>query len=308
MALMAINTRKHAIPIKRPSDQEMLDFYANKLTPEANERVFAYLNSNPAEYTAWVECRKKPALTSKITNIFSNTLKSIPLINKRHQLDTSNSVSTNIFISRGFRYAFSVTAICVVILLIYFPVETDISKEINQNYAAFILSTHELNSTDLTLPWETPDNTFGFAPVENNAAPNQAFAAGLIIGKTHITSQQPLPEIKQITIEKLKPEAKAWPEYTHLGLLNMLLWATVQKQEPMPITFWDSQINIINSLKNKFKSKKINQEFVLKHLNTLTILISELKKESSNPARLYANLNKELSIARQRLALKSETQ
>jgi hypothetical protein len=209
-----------------PSDQTLAAFIDNRSDSKQRNIILDHLDACPDCYEKWLSAAEILADEKKVpVRFWKRPLFSIPL---------------------------AVAAGLAVFIVLNWPSELD--RLLSDTYKTVYLQKQTFSADSLSLPWERPSRSFGFASAPRISDSYRAFGAGLWQGK-----QELIKETAGLTISpfftpswngKSKLKADKWSDTSvavcfRLGRQCLLLRAVCQSDVPVHDDFWKQQIAII---------------------------------------------------------------
>jgi hypothetical protein len=210
-----------------PSDQTLAAFIDNRLDTEKRSAVLDHLDACPDCYEKWLSVIEIKADKKKASvRFWRRPFFSIPL---------------------------AVAAGLAIFISIYNR-NPELDRLLSDTYKTVYEQKMTFSADSLSLPWEQPSQSFGFAPAPRTSDSHRAFGAGLWQGK-----QELIKETAGLTISpfftpswngKSKLKADKWSDTSvavcfRLGRQCLLLRAVCQSDVPVHDDFWKQQIAII---------------------------------------------------------------
>ncbi len=161
-------------------------------------------------------------------------------------------------------WASGIITACLLIFLWHTRLQTpELADMITESYQAAVM--HKITLSDnnlqknLSLPWEKPDESYGFGS-SNKSPANRAFGAGLWQGKQELAvtkTSSPMPEFlgperPDTAVKKGNWQETPWSVYFSLGRWCFLARAVCLSEKDMPYEFWKNQAHILNLIRKNF--------------------------------------------------------
>ena len=244
-------------PVEQPpSPEELNDFFSNsrRFSKQQQERVLAYLDSNPEAYARWI----KQGKTNKQPNRASFMFSIAP-------------------------YAI---AACAVVLLLSLGLlwrgePFKLEQAIDRSYQATVFQENPENfqrtTASLFNTLEQAKQPLSFSSSGQPSSLAQAFMLGLQ-HNWHTAPQ--VPYISEL------PSTVQQPEDYQLGRWYALLWSVSQQTKSLPVDFWQRQLSILDHLQTHYlglapEATTAQSKALALQLERMAPVLTQLAKDDS---------------------------
>ncbi|MCP4353725.1 MAG: hypothetical protein GY795_50400 [Desulfobacterales bacterium] len=180
---------------------------------------------------------------------------------------------------------FGMAAVCLILYLIWPP---SLSNMLDKSFQ--IVLTQEISiKNNIELPWDKPDKSPAFAPVNRDAPAYRAFAAGMWTGSQSFSKEKnPWHDFlspgwpDNTSIEAGKWSDTGWSVYFQMGQWCYLLQAVCGADTKLSYEFWEQQALILDKIERLFEHSPKTPEdlrFVKDRFEKLKSVFKELNQD-----------------------------
>ena len=229
--LTALAVAKPPLKSDCPSDQTLAAFIDHRLKTEQRSIVLDHLDACPDCYEKWLLAAEIQADEKKTpVRFWKRPLFTIPL-------------------------AIAASLAVFIVLIVSRP---NPDRLLSKTYKTVHQQNMTFSADSLSLPWEQPSQSFGFAPAPRTSDSYRAFGAGLWQGKQEIDK-----EVADLAMPpfftpswngKSRLKADKWSDtpvavFFRMGRQCLALRAVCLSDAPVPDDFWEQQIAIVELIR-----------------------------------------------------------